>query len=214
MECTDKLSIFGLGGTSYVEILASEQTKPDPGKVFGDEAMDEHFQTSMGVTGLSYSRPFGSGSFMKMTLAASREHQINHLDKVYRHLENGEYVIDTIHYSYNGYHNKVNKYSANLFWNKKISRRNSFKAGITFDAYQFDMLDSIYNETSQAYVTRLDHTGFAFLTQAYLQWKYKPSDKLTFNAGLHGQFLPLFYIFTSVLQFHLQNKGIKNLAYV
>ncbi|MCK4991667.1 MAG: TonB-dependent receptor, partial [Bacteroidales bacterium] len=186
-----KLSIFGLGGTSYVEILASEQEEPDENKVFGDEAMDEHFQTSMGVVGMSYSRPFGTSSFVKMTLAASREHQTNHLDKVYRHLENGEYVIDTIHYSYNAYHSNQNKYSANLFWNKKISRQLSFKAGITFDTYEFDMLDSIYNETSQAYVRRLDHTGFAFLTQPYLQWKYKPSDKLTFNAGLHGQFLYL-----------------------
>jgi hypothetical protein len=185
------LSIFGLGGTSRVDILASEQEEPDPGKVFGDEAMDEHFQTSMGVTGLSYSRPFGSGSFVKMTLAASREHQTNHLDKVYRHLENDKYVVDSIFYSYNGYHCNQNKYSANLFWNKKISRQHSFKAGITFDTYEFDMLDTIYNETSQAFVTRLDHTGFAFLTQPYLQWKYKPSDKLTFNAGLHGQFLHL-----------------------
>ncbi|MBE9517054.1 MAG: TonB-dependent receptor, partial [Bacteroidetes bacterium] len=186
-----KLSIFGLGGTSYVEILASEQEKPDENKVFGDEAMDEHFQTSMGVVGMSYSRPFGTSSFMKLTLAASREHQTNRLDKVFRHLENGMYVIDTIHYSYNAYHSNVNKYSAKLSWNKKISRQLSFRAGITFDTYEFDMLDSIFNETSQAHVTRLDHTGKAFLTQPYLQWKYKPSDKLTFNAGLHGQFLHL-----------------------
>ncbi|MCK5691483.1 MAG: TonB-dependent receptor, partial [Bacteroidales bacterium] len=185
------LSIFGLGGTSYVEILASEQKEPDENKVYGDEAMDEHFQTSMGVVGMSYSRPFGSGSFMKMTLSASREHQTNRLDKVYRHLENGEYDVDTIHKSYNAYHSNVNKYSANLFWNKKISRQLSFKAGITFDTYEFDMLDSIFNETSQAYVHRLDHTGLAFLTQPYLQWKYKPSDRLTLNAGLHGQFLQL-----------------------
>jgi hypothetical protein len=186
-----KLSIFGLGGTSYVEILASEQEKPDENKVFGDEAMDEHFQTSMGVVGMSYSRPLGTSSFMKLTLAASREHQTNRLDKVIRHLEDGMYEIDTIHYSYNAYHSNVNKYSANLFWNKKISRQLSFKAGITFDTYEFDMLDSIFNESSQAYVTRLDHTGFAFLTQPYLQWKYKPSDKLTINAGLHGQFFYL-----------------------
>lgn len=185
------LSVFGLGGTSYVEILASEQEEPDPGKVFGDEAMDEHFKTSMGVTGLSYSRPFGSSSFLKITLAASGEYQTNHLDKVYRHLENGKYLVDSIWYTYNGYHSKVNKYSANLSWNKKISRQHSIKVGLTFDTYQFDMLDSIYNESSLAYLTRLDHTGFAFLTQPYLQWKYKASEKLTFNAGIHSQFLHL-----------------------
>ena len=185
------LSIFALGGTSYVEILASEQTEPEEDKVYGDEAMDEHFRTSMGVTGLSYSRPIGSSSYVKMTLAASKEYQTNHLDKVYRHLEDDKYVVDTIHYSYNGYHNNQNKYSANLSWNTKINRQHSLKAGITIDAYQFDMLDSIYNEPAQTYVTRLDHKGMAFLTQPYLQWKYKPSEKLTLNTGLHLQFLHL-----------------------
>jgi len=186
---TGKLSIFGMGGKSRVDIMASEQEKPDPNDIFGSEAMDEHFRTAMGVTGLSYSRPFGSNSFAKLTMAASREHQTNRLDKVYRHIEEGEYVVDDIFYTYNGYHCNQNKYSANLFWNKKINRQHSLKAGITFDTYQFDMLDSIYNETAQSYVTRLDHTGFSFLTQPYLQWKYKSSDQLTFNAGLHGQFL-------------------------
>lgn len=188
---TGNLSIFGLGGLSYVEILASEQEEPDSDDIYGDEAMDEHFRTAMGVTGISFSRPFGSNSFAKLTLAASREHQTNHLDKVYRHIEYDKYVVDSIHSSYNGYHCNQNKYSANLFWNKKISRQHSIKTGVIFDSYQFDMLDSIFNETSGIYVTRLDHRGFAFLSQPYVQWKYKPSNKLTLNVGLHGQLLHL-----------------------
>ena len=92
-----------------------------------------------------------------------------------------------MHYSFNGYHSNQYKYSASVFWNKKISRKLSFKTGITFDTYQFDMLDSLYNEVSLAYKTRLDHRGFAFLSQPYLQWRYMPNEKLTINAGLHGQ---------------------------
>ena len=185
------ISLFGMGGKSRIDILASEKTAPDPNMEYGSEGMDEHFRTAMGVTGLSYSRALGSGSFVKLTVAASREHQANHLDKVFRHIENGLFIVDSIRYSHNGYHCDQNKYSANLFWNRKINRNHSFKTGLSFDVYRFDMLDSIFNETAQSFITRLDHTGFAFLTQPYMQWKFKPSDRLTFNAGIHGQILLL-----------------------
>jgi hypothetical protein len=192
-------SLFGMGGKAYTEILASEDVKPDPGKVYGDQDMDEHFSTAMGVTGVSYSKAFGSNSYLKVSLAASREQQNNHQDKVYRHIENDSFVIDSIIIPYNGYHCNQNKYSANLSWNRKMTRQQSIRAGFVFDAYQFDMEDSTLTELSPSFITRLDHRGFAFLSQPYVQWKYKASEKLTLNAGLHAQFL------------HLEENGSKSL---
>jgi hypothetical protein len=184
-------SLFGMGGKAYTEILASKQTKPDADKVYGDQDMDEHFGTAMGVTGLNYSKALGSSSYIKVTLAASREQQTNHQDKVYRHIENEKFVIDTIIIPFNGYTFNQNKYSANLSWNRKMNRQHSLRAGFIFDVYQFDMEDSTLNEVSQSFITRLDHQGFAFLSQPYVQWKYKASDQLTLNAGLHAQLLQL-----------------------
>ena len=128
---------------------------------------------------------------MKLSLAASREHQSNHHDKVFRHIEDDLFVVDSMRYSHMAYHSNQNKYSANLFWNKKLNRKLSFRAGLIFDAYQFDMEDSIFNEAYRSYVTRLDHRGFAFLTQPYVQGKFKASEKLTFHAGVHAQLLRL-----------------------
>ena len=184
-------SLFGMGGTGYTEILASEDLVPEPDNIYGDQDMDEHFRTSMGVVGLNYSKALGSSSFIKITLAASRELQTNHLDKVFRHIENDTFVIDSIRIPHNAYHNIQNKYSANLSWNKKINRQHSFRTGLIFDVYQFDMEDSIFNEASLSFMTRLDHQGLAKLSQPYAQWKYQASDKLTFNAGLHAQFLQM-----------------------
>lgn len=184
-------SLFGMGGTGYTEILASEDIAPEPDDVYGDQDMDEHFRTSMGVMGLNYSKALGSSSYLKLTLAVSREQQTNHLDKVFRHIENDTFVVDSIRIPHNAYHNNQNKYSANLSWNKKINRQHSFRTGLIFDVYQFDMEDSIFNEASLSFVTRLDHQGLAKLSQPYAQWKYQASDKLTFNAGLHAQFLQL-----------------------
>ena len=184
-------SLFGMGGMGYTEILASKQVKPDPDKTYGSEGMDEHFRTAMGVTGLSYSKSLGMRSFIKLTLAASREHQDNHLDKVFRHIDEGLFNVDSIRYSHNAYHSNQNKYSANLFWNRKMNRKLSLRTGLIFDIYQFDMLDSIYNEAYKSWNNRLDHTGFAFLTQPYIQGKFNVSEKLTLHAGLHAQLLQL-----------------------
>jgi hypothetical protein len=185
------LSLFGMGGIGYTEILASKQAEPREDKIYGSEGMDEHFKTAMGVTGLSYSRTLGTRSFIKLTLAASREHQDNHLDKVFRHITDGEFVVDSMRYSHNAYHSNQNKYSANLFWNRKMNRKLSLRTGLVFDIYQFDMLDSIFNEAYESYNNRLDHKGFAYLTQPYIQVKLNVSGKLTFHTGLHAQLLQL-----------------------
>ena len=185
------LSIFSIGGLSNVDIMASEQLDPEEDVIYGAEAMDEHFRTGMGVIGANYSKPVGSDSFLKLTVSTSREHQSNHLDKVFRHIEEVIFVVDSIRAPQNGYNSDQNKYSISFFLNKKVSRQHFIKTGLTYDIYGFDMNDSIYNESLNTFVSRLDYTGYAFLTQPYFQWKYKSSEKLTFTAGIHGQLLSL-----------------------
>ncbi len=185
------ISFFGMGGISGIDIIQSEKTDPADDGVYGDQAMDEHFRTNMGAFGLNYSKSFGRSSFVKLTLSASKDHQSNHLDKIYRHIEDGMYVNDSICIPHTGYSFDQNKYAASFFWNKKINRQHSLKTGFFSDIYRFDMADSIFNESSCTYVTRLDYSGTGYLVQPYIQWKYKSSDKLTLTAGLHGQLLKL-----------------------
>lgn len=193
------ISLFGIGGKSAVDILASEQTDPKDDVIYGNEAMDEHFRTGMGVVGANYSRTLGS-SLIRLTLSSSLEHQSNHLDKVYRHIEGDSFVIDSIWLTYNGYHSNQSKHSVSFSWNRKIDRSHSLKAGIINDLYVFDMVDSIYNEALDAYLPRMNHSGTAFLLQPYVQWRFKTSGKLDFTAGVHGQFLSLEHHWSSAVE--------------
>jgi len=185
------ISFFGIGGKSRINILASEQVDPESGGIYGDEAMDEHFRTGMGVLGANYSKSVSTNSFIKVTVSASKDHQSNHMDKVYRHIDEGLYNIDDIMKDHSGYHSDQSKYSVSLFWNRKMSKQHSLKTGMIEDIYHFDMDDSIYNETLSGYVTRLDHRGYASLFQPFIQWKYKASEKVTITTGLHGQVFKL-----------------------
>ena len=54
------ISLFGMGGKSWTNILKSEQVKPDAEDIYGTSDMDEQFRTSMGVAGLSYSKALGT----------------------------------------------------------------------------------------------------------------------------------------------------------
>ncbi len=185
------LSLFGIGGLSNIDILASEETDPAKNTVYGDQAMDEHFRTGMGVVGLNYSRPTGKDAYFKATISYSLEHQSNHLDKVYRHIDEGEFVVDDIKEPYIGYHSDQSKFSGAFSWNKKINSRHAIKTGLSMDVYYFNMDDSIFNEVSQDYVVRLDHRGPASLVQPYVQWKYKSAGAVTITGGIHGQLLNL-----------------------
>ena len=106
------LSLFGMGGLSKVDILASEQLNPSQGGIYGEQAMDEHFRTGMGVLGMNYTKTLKRNAFLKLSLSASREHQSNHLDKVYRHLGNGHFLIDSIRMAFIGYHSDQNNFHA------------------------------------------------------------------------------------------------------
>jgi hypothetical protein len=184
-------SIFGMGGKSAIDILASEQTDPEKDVIYGSEAMDEHFRTGMGVVGANYSRTIGSNSLLRVILSGSLEHQSNHLDRVFRHIEDGLFIIDSIRMPDNGYNSDQWRNSASVSWSHKINKKHSVRAGMIFDLYLFDMVDSIFNEERSGYVTRLDHSGPAFLYQPYVQWKYKTAGNIDLTAGLHGQFLDL-----------------------
>src|SRR4030095_10322626 len=70
------------------------------------------------------------------------------------------------------------------------------KAGFTADALLYNYIDStrILDTTSSYYYqyeTRWDSKGTTYLAQPYIQFKYKPTDRLTFNFGLHAQWFEL-----------------------
>lgn len=185
------ISLFGIGGLSKIDILSSEILDPNNDKIYGDEGMDEHFRTGMGVLGTNYTRTMGSNSLLRVTLSTSKDHQRNHLDKVYRHTEDHMFVIDSIREPYNGYRSDQEKYSLSLSWNWKMSGKHTLKLGLTEDLFDFSMHDSVFNESLYLYRTRLNHEGNGLLSQPYIQWKYKPSGRISCTAGIHGQFLLL-----------------------
>ncbi|MCH8318325.1 MAG: TonB-dependent receptor, partial [Bacteroidetes bacterium] len=193
------ISLFGIGGISQIDIMKSDQL--DAGKdreLFGDADLNEQFKTGMGVIGLNYFKSINPKTWLQLTLSTSLEHQENFQHKFILDtangqtvVEDGKFVIDTI-FPKLGYNFNQVKYSASFLINKKLNSRHTIKAGIIADLYQqLNLVDSIYDEKESIWKLRLDHRGNMTLLQPYIQWKYKVTEKLTLNAGVHGQYLTL-----------------------
>ena len=200
------LSLFGIGGKSNIDIMISEQN-PEDVEIYGENDKDQYFSTMMGIVGMNYAKTINSTTFAKLTLSTSIEEQKSHHDMVYRQVDSlgafvigadGYYMIDSLipklNYTFN-----IKKSTAAFFVNKKFGARHVLKAGFNTDYLLFDMIDSVYNNgTTYDWSVRWDHMGSAALIQPYLQWKFRISDKLILNTGLHSQYFSLNNSFSPV----------------
>ena len=187
------ISLFGMGGASEIAILISDQEIPSQ-DAFGDQDRDQYFGTSMYVGGLTYKKPLNSKTFIKSTLAISRESQHANHDYINRSLladSTWQYNADP--YNMMGFEFEISKAMAYLSVNYKINKQHLIKYGINTDIYGFSMNDSIRTDIADAtssYDVRWNYnsTSPALLIQPFIQWRYKMSKKLIFNAGLHSQY--------------------------
>ena len=186
------IAIFGIGGISNVEILKSELKDTSELELYGDNDRDQDFGSTMGVLGLSYTKPINEKTFIKMVFAASYQKVTANHDKIVRHIENGMFQVDT---SINilDYKFRDNKYSAYFSMNKKFNKRFSMKTGLNFDYYDLRYRDSVRIVTLDSTNTKLvDVTPWRarwysddnpMLIQPYVQFKYKYNPKTTITAG-------------------------------
>ncbi len=187
------VSFFGIGGASEIAIKISDQVVPAQ-DAFGEQDRDQYFGSQMYFTGLSYVKPLNSKTFIKSTIAYSRENQ--HTEHLYilRDLNpdsTWNYLADP--FTMMGYRYIIQKASAYVGVNRKINSKHLLKFGVNADLLTFSMKDSIrhdISDSSSAFLLRWDYESAApeFLLQAFAQWRYKINPRLTFNAGLHSQY--------------------------
>jgi len=189
------LALFGMGGASEIAIVISDQKTPAQ-DAFGEQDRDQYFGTSMYVGGLTYKKPLNSKTYIKSTLAISKESQHSNHEYVTRTLSSDsiwQYDSSKPPHNMMGYVFDINKAMAYVSVNYKINTQHLIKYGINADIYSFKMLDSVKTDISDVNSPsqiRWDYisTQPDVLIQPFIQWRYKLSKKLIVNAGLHSQY--------------------------
>jgi len=174
------ISIFGIGGTSTLSILDSERNAEDWEATDND---DITFGSNTGFVGLSHSYIFNKKTYGKFSylMAATK---INSL-REYVYLDKDPKLKENL---------KLNNYYYTFKYeiNHKFSSKHFIKYGISFQPKIYDFYQKELDEKdSTIYHNNFDEKGNTSIIQSYASWQYRPTNELTFNTGLHFQYLAL-----------------------
>lgn len=187
------VSFFGIAGASSIDIIISDQEKPSQ-DAFGEQDRDQYFGSQMYFTGLSYTKPINSKTFLKATVAYSKEIQRTNHEYIIRDLNpDSTWNYKASPFTMMTYRYVIDKVSAYIGMNRKISKKHLLQYGVNVDGYMFSMNDSIrstISDSTSTFIKRWEFESSApdFLIQAYAQWRYKVKPNLTLTAGLHSQY--------------------------
>ncbi|MFK7970396.1 MAG: carboxypeptidase-like regulatory domain-containing protein [Bacteroidia bacterium] len=182
------LEFFGIGATSNIDFLSDEIDGTD---LFADPNSDAYVKSGFGVGGLKHNILLGKKSYLR-TVASVSTSQNTYIQDNY--LDNPERTkFEAINSK-----NVSTLYSVSSFINKKYSARFTARAGVVAEMYQLNLDNrdrdgrpDLDGDGFPDWVSIFDFQGNTALYQAYVQTKYKLSDKLTLNFGLHSQMLAL-----------------------
>jgi hypothetical protein len=181
------LTAWTIGGRSNVNFFGKDVDTE--GDAYGDENENTRVKYFTGIGAIAYEHRFSDRTYGKLTFSGSRStQQFNGDTVIYRGeskdilreiaTEQAEFIND--------------KLSVNAYLAHKISARDKISGGVIIDLNRFDL------RNTQLYPQRIDFRntdGNTMLSQGYVQWKHRFSEKLTLNSGL------------SLLHYELNNKS-------
>lgn len=179
---TRKLGVFSLWGLGANDVSGSISEKDPEFWIYEQDLQDVDSRQYKGTIGLNHKKIIGQKTYLHSTAAVSgrliewTEHRLN---------------IEQI--------SELNSLIENQSWtstlstvlNHKFNTRISNRTGITIKDkhYGYDMRSAATPGISIEQI--VDETGRAKHFQAYSQFKLRPLNNVTINAGMHGQYFGL-----------------------
>lgn len=174
-------SMFAVGGVSQIDLISSDETDTVDNLYNND--LDIYDRSKIGVIGFGHQYLINNSSYTKFSIAASSIINRDIVDSI------STDTFDPVpFYSQNFTQNKI---SASFFYKKKFNAKHNIQIGVRWDEFLVNIVDSIYRETLDRYVTLTEYNGDTYLFQPYIQYQFRITEHVTFNSGLHYQYLGL-----------------------
>ena len=168
------LTIWAMGGLSRERESAVDN--PDDWTSFSDYYTRD-FDSNMGTIGLTYSMPAGKDAFWKTSVALMGQDILFQNDTL--NLAEEKFMVNDEQY-------KENRIVLSSFWNKKINAKVGLKTGIIATQIDYNLFRETLNED-----TPINSMGSTQLMQGFVQFRFRPAEKLTINVGGHATYLTL-----------------------
>ena len=166
-----RISIIGLGGISYIELL-DEQTDAS----YGVKGTNTYYGSDMAVSGISHVHFFSDKSQLHTTLSGQYSRNYTILDSLNENETYPYYRSDFTEY----------KYSLSSKFKHRFNKKNIFVIGVTADHFVANFADSVKRTPNESVLTTItNHEGNFQLQQAFSEWKHHFNNKFSFYTGVH-----------------------------
>jgi CarboxypepD_reg-like domain/TonB-dependent Receptor Plug Domain len=175
-------TLFGLGGESHIHFLPESQGKDNLYSSNDGSVRDRNFKSLTGVTGVSHTYFFNTGTSGKLLFAMSG------FSSKYN-----EAIVQAGQPNSLAFYRKSDqiKYTAGYTINKKINARNQLSAGFTADMYQLKLQQDYIKNGDSVLVNLLTSNESLALLKGFTNFGHRFTDKLSANLGLYYQQLTI-----------------------
>lgn len=174
-------SLFGLGGYNKY----SRESKKDSSKWDSDEPnLSDNGDNLYGVIGLSHQAFVKPDAYVKTVISASYTGSKDRADT----LNPADQYVN-VQVSHDAFTDRALRISS--FYNEKLDSRNTIRTGFVFQQLSYNLNNVNYDDPEKEWKQVLLGNGNTQFYQAFAQWKYRVTDKLTLHTGLHGSYLAL-----------------------
>jgi CarboxypepD_reg-like domain/TonB-dependent Receptor Plug Domain len=170
-------SLFGFGGLSD----QNQDAEKDSLK-WTDEGMryNSKYFSNTGAAGLKHSITLGQDTYLQSAVVLSGNDQGYEEDRLDNNYNS--------QFSYRqSYLNK--KITASSVLNHKFNARHSLRSGVYFNEYFFNLNQRYFDRETNKIEEPISTDSRATTVQAFSQWNYRITEKMTFNYGLHMLYL-------------------------
>jgi len=166
-----RISLFGLGGKSYIEMLDSKGDSAS----FGFAGTDLLFGAMMGVAGINYLHFFDDDSRLSTHLVVTGISNTTEMTDLSRNPDI-PVILETDH--------EVT-YKFSTKFSKRINTRNFINTGLVYDLIDVKYVGQEYSWNKNAYDYYMNARELIGLGRAFAEWQHKFNDQLSINSGLH-----------------------------
>lgn len=172
-------TVFGFGG------LSDQKTDIEKDSTKWNELSDRYpsvYRSNTGATGITHSILLGEKTNIKSAAAVSYTSTGYDEDFIENNLSTSKSYKDDY---------KTTKWTVSTSVNHKFNNKNVVRAGAIVNFIQFNYYQRSRENPYAPLLEVINTTGKTQTLQAFAQWQYKPTNNISFNAGLH--YLQLLY---------------------
>lgn len=180
-------SVFGLGGTSRIDLLGSEADLDQNNDLYGSENVDSYPRYKTGIAGVAYEVTLSPKTFLRLVAGITHTDEKLSTDSLARDA-NQEVISGHLR---NQAQFTTSKYTASLLTRTKFDRRNSLTSGFTIDITDADLFQRDVYANVEKDTVRLDVNDRSALYQFHTTWKHRLNTHWSLQTGAHAQYSDL-----------------------